>query len=172
MQDREDNPTGYMLFSDRMGKVYSTCTYDCALTRVLPGPDTPKIGFQGLREILLSQDLSLNGKLSEISADDFLFLDGNEDMTGNMTALLSYPRSGNSFIRNYVMRASGLYTGSDIPSILLQNSGFLGDNTVNDTNLVWITKSHFPIMMRMVKPKFKSQKTFIVVRNPIDVFFS
>ena len=46
MQDTDENPTGYMLFSDRMGKVYPTCTYAGDLIRVIPGPDTPKIGFK------------------------------------------------------------------------------------------------------------------------------
>ena len=130
------------------------------------------ISYGSLKEILLSKDLSLMEKLPATDGEYFLFLDGKTDMNGEKACLVSYPRSGNSFIRNYVMRASGLYTGSDIPSVPLQNCGFLGDHTTNDSNNVWITKTHYPLIQIHVPPKFHTNKIFLIVRNPLDSIFS
>lgn len=171
-QCTEDNPTDFELFSDRMSKKYPSYTYDCKLVRVLPGKDSPKINFNDLREILLSKDLSRYSELPETSGKNFLFLDGEADTRGFRSTLISYPRSGNSFMRNYVMRVSGTYTGSDIPAIQLQNAGFLGDHTTNDMNTVWCTKTHFPIVQRVFHPVFHTEKVFLIVRNPLDFIFS
>lgn len=47
--------------------------------------------------------------------------------------------------------------------------GLLGEETVADTNLVWITKTHYPLYCPGGGTKFHSQKQIVIVRNPIDV---
>ena len=47
--------------------------------------------------------------------------------------------------------------------------GFLGEETVADTNLIWITKTHYPLWCPGDVFKFHSQKQIVIVRNPIDV---
>lgn len=62
MQDSPTNKTGFMLYSDRMHRVYPTYKLDERL-RLVPGPDTPTVNFSVLKEILLSKDLSRNAEL-------------------------------------------------------------------------------------------------------------
>lgn len=41
------------------------------------------------------------------------FLDGKKN-TGNKLAFISFPRSGNSFLRKYLESLTGVITGSDV----------------------------------------------------------
>ena len=43
------------------------------------------------------------------------FLDANFDMTGYRTAMQSYPRSGNTFLRRNLEQVCGIFTGADMP---------------------------------------------------------
>ena len=171
-QYKDDSPTDFELFSDRVGRKYANYIYDCSKVQYILTENSPTISYGSLREILLSKDLSLGEQLPATDADFFLFLDGKTELSGEKACLVSYPRSGNSFIRNYVMRASGLYTGSDIPSVALHNSGFLGDHTTSDSNNVWVTKTHYPINQITEPPKFSTNKIFLIVRNPLDSIYS
>ena len=44
-----------------------------------------------------------------------------------------------------------------------------GEETVSQSNLVWITKTHWPMESPFGNTKFSAQKVISVVRNPIDV---
>lgn len=46
--------------------------------------------------------------------------------------------------------------------------GMLGSNITSDTDMVWITKTHYPQAMPNSKP-FAAQKMIVMARNPIDV---
>jgi len=45
--------------------------------------------------------------------------------------------------------------------------GLLGQNIVNDSNQVWVTKTHHP-KPQSRKP-FTAEKMIVIARNPIDV---
>jgi len=47
-----------------------------------------------------------------------------------------------------------------------------GEETVSTSDLVWITKTHWPIESPLGANKFPAQKCFSIVRNPIDCIAS
>lgn len=61
-QSTEKTPTDYMLFSDRFVTFYSGHVLDNRC-RVRPGPETPTVDFNELKDILLSTDLARNSEL-------------------------------------------------------------------------------------------------------------
>ena len=46
--------------------------------------------------------------------------------------------------------------------------GLLGQETVCDSNRVWVTKTHYPLQFG-TEPFFNAQKMICIVRNPIDI---
>lgn len=79
---------------------------------------------------------------------NFRFLNNKHDLnsTGDVVAFMSYPRSGNSFLRRYLELITGIYTGSDIQidmCLSLQQMGLLGEQTVDGH--CWINKTHSPV---------------------------
>ena len=47
--------------------------------------------------------------------------------------------------------------------------GLVGTHIVSDTNLVWLTKTHFPLNVYRIEEEFNAQKMIVIMRNPIDV---
>jgi len=136
---------------------------------VKAGPETPTVNFNDLKDILLSNDLSRLEELDWISKG-LRFLDGKVNMKGNVVALTSWPRTGNSFCRRFIELCTGIYTGSDMnakQSLMLQMMGMAGEQTADDT--VWITKTHHSLKMPF-GIDFKANKQICIVRNPIDIF--
>ena len=58
-----------------MTRVFPTYIYD-ERCRIRPGPDTPTVNFNWLKELLLSKDLSRDAELDWVSANNLRFLDG------------------------------------------------------------------------------------------------
>lgn len=52
------------------------------------------------------------------------------------------------------------------------NLGLAGENTVTDSDLVWISKTHWPMESPGGALNFKAEKTISIVRNPIDQMVS
>ena len=77
LQSTKENPTDFMLFSDRFAQVFPTYELD-DMCRIRPGPDTPRVNFTDLKELLLSKDLSRNEELSWVSPMSLRFLDGQD----------------------------------------------------------------------------------------------
>lgn len=76
-------------------------------------------------------------------------------------------------LRRFIELISGIYTGSDMNVRMTANLQFVGmhgEGTVADDNLVWVTKTHYPMESPFGSTKFNSQKQIVIVRNPIDVF--
>ena len=99
---------------------------------------------------------------------EFRFLDGQT--VDRRVGFTSYPRSGNSFLRRYVEQITGITTGSTISihtSTSLQIMGLKGESHCDDS--VWVTKSHHPFGIKGSAPN-STNKTFICVRHPLDVF--
>ena len=89
--------------------------------------------------------------------------------TDKKICLMSYPRSGNSFLRALLEKATGYVTGSDsrpnrtLTSNLLR-CGFIGEGIVD--NSVEIVKSHSPERTGYIP--FTSDCIILLVRNPFD----
>ena len=87
--------------------------------------------------------------------------------------LMSYPRSGNSYLRQLLEKATGIVTGSDSRSnrtlaASLIRCGFNGEGVVDSS--VWVVKSHYPERMGYVK--CRGQRVILLVRNPFDAIES
>ena len=85
----------------------------------------------------------------------------------------SYPRSGNTLLRNYCEKITGIYTGSDCDikrklNKQLKDMGLLGEGIVDNTVLV--VKTHFPERMGYID--FPCTKCILIVRNPLDCMTS
>lgn len=85
--------------------MYPTYVLDNTL-RLNAGPDTPVINFAQLKAKLLSKDfynVTLPQKVCLLDGE------GKIDSVG----LCSFPRTGNSFLRKYLEKVTGVATGSD-----------------------------------------------------------
>jgi hypothetical protein len=86
---------------------------------------------------------------------------------------VSYPRCGNSLLRQLLEERTGIVTGSDsrsnrpLAASLLQ-CGFKGEGIVDSS--VWIVKTHYPERMGYVK--CKGDRIILLVRNPFDAIES
>ena len=110
---------------------------------------------------------------SEIGFLD-LGLDGVSDPEPKEKIILtSYPRCGNTLMRAYLEKLSRIYTGSDCDlrrpmNQQLKDMGLAGEGQNDDS--VWIVKTHFP--ERIGRKRFKANKCIVIVRNPLDAFYS
>ena len=77
------------------------------------------------------------------------FLNGKGYFDQNSVALLSFPRSGSTFLRCYLETITGIATGSDAiieDSFNLAMMGMLGQDTVSsDDKRAWITSTNYPM---------------------------
>ena len=74
-----------------------------------------QINFNELKALLLSQFTGSNySELKALTAHDTCsFLDATVDLSGDRVAFQSFVRSGNTFLRKYLERITGVYTGED-----------------------------------------------------------
>lgn len=87
--------------------------------------------------------------------------------------LMSYPRSGNSYLRQLLEQTTGIVTGSDSRSnrplaASLIRCGFKGEGVIDSS--VWVVKSHYPERLGYVK--CRGQRVILLVRNPFDAIES
>ncbi|GAA5889639.1 hypothetical protein JCM16303_004449, partial [Sporobolomyces ruberrimus] len=96
---------------------------------------------------------------------------------GGKTGFVSFPRSGNSYLRGLVERATGFQTSSVYCDRGLART-FLGEC---NTELNFFVKPHYPVLPRKIKPEeealFKDywkqfDQLVHVVRNPFDAITS
>ena len=104
------------------------------MCKIIPGPKTPRFNFTQLKELLLSKDLSLDERFK---LNDYRFLDGSVDMTGNRVAFQSFTRSGSTYLRRFVEQITGVYTGSDMSieyTFFEAMMGLAGEGHVNNND--------------------------------------
>ena len=145
MQNTPENPTEFELYSDRIERMFPSYALEDNL-RIVPGPETPTVNFDWLKELLLSKDISRDEELAWASKE-LRFLDAKVDMTGNRVGFLSFARTGNTMTRNLIESISGVFTGSNMPLMttsMFQMMGMAGEGHNCDDNSVWVTKSHWP----------------------------
>ncbi|XP_041471283.1 WSC domain-containing protein 1-like [Lytechinus variegatus] len=82
-----------------------------------------------------------------------------------LTALASFPGSGNTWVRYLLERASGFYTGSVYYDKGLYNGGFKGEPEKPEKGTTLIVKTH---EMRRRKSYKMFEKAVLIVRNPYD----
>lgn len=144
----------------------------------VPLDSAPRLNFNELKEVLCA---STGSKANWEAYENFMakikegnechFLDNQVDMTGNRVALQSFVRSGNTFIRRYLEQVTGIVTGADMHIDLTffeAMMGLKGQNITGDSNMVWITKTHWPQDIPGSKP-FTAEKMIVIARNPLDV---
>ena len=74
-------------------------------------------------------------QLERICSPEMKFLSPNKSR--NLTALVSFPGSGNTWVRQLLEEVTGVYTGSIYCDSVLKISGFLGNHLkIADTYLV------------------------------------
>ena len=81
----------------------------------------------------------------------------------------SYPRSGNTLLRAYLEKITGLVSGSDCDitkklNQALMHMGLAGEGLVDKR--VWVVKTHYP--ERYGKTKFGAERCILLVRSPLD----
>ena len=68
----------------------------------------------------MSTDLSKADELEQDGKNIARLLDASVKLgdTGDMVCFQSYPRSGNTFLRGYLESVTGVFTGSDMSTIV------------------------------------------------------
>ena len=87
--------------------------------------------------------------------------------------MASYPRCGNTLLRSYLEKITGLVTGSDTDishdlNFALMTAGLQGEGLVDKR--VWIIKSHYP--ERYGGTRFGAERIILLTRNPLDAVVS
>ncbi|XP_076031065.1 sialate:O-sulfotransferase 1-like [Oratosquilla oratoria] len=77
-----------------------------------------------------------------------------------LTLLLSFPRSGNSWIRYFIEAATGIYTGSAYYDELLYRTGFRGESAGWYDGTTIVKKTHSPFHVNA------NDSVIMLVRNP------
>ena len=98
----------------------------------------------------------------------------NSNDWGGVTLLASYPRSGNTLLRNLLERVTGIVTGADTrPDRPLSKSLALDHNLVGEgvvTQGVYVVKTHYP--ERKGFPIHAGNRAILLIRNPYDAIDS
>lgn len=101
------------------------------------------------------------------------FQDTREATASNETVVLvSYPRSGNTLLRNLLERVTGLVTGSDNrPDRALSRALAVDHNLVGEgvTKRVRVVKTHFPERSGFA---LQGSRAILLIRNPFDAIDS
>lgn len=82
---------------------------------------------------------------------------------------MTYPRSGNTFLRKYLELITGITTGSEVEANVW-HLPLIGEQIVDDR--VWVVKSHGPITRVISCEDFSMNKIIVLMRNPFAVIIS
>ena len=153
-------------------EIFQNIEIDSKGYRFVSKSDDHTISHKQLCSIFLSSDQEKYEEFKKryLQSGQLRFLDG-ESLNGFKTAFMTYPRSGNTFLRKYLELITGVATGSDMPvenPMPLQMAGLLGEGVVDDS--CWIVKTHYP--MSLTQNAFSCNKVIICVRNPFDIIVS
>ena len=101
---------GFGLFSEKIEKLYPDYVLDEAML-IRPKPGTRRVNLDSLLGMLRSTDEKVYLDWKWLFEDNY-FLDG-APITSDKVALVSFPRSGNTFFRKYMQLLTGVATGGD-----------------------------------------------------------
>ena len=85
-------------------------------------------------------------------------------------ALGSYPGSGNSWVRQLLESATGIYTGAAFCDMAYVAAGMIGEYI--DTNNVLVVKTHAPLFTRWKVDQLNYDKAIYIVRSPFGAFLA
>jgi hypothetical protein len=159
---------GFKSYSEIFKAMYPGYKLDTKQRVVSDSAET--ISFQTLWTILKSKDQKLMDEAAKMFEGDSRFLNG--DKFNQKIALTTFPRSGNSHLRQLIEKCTGVTTGATVhlgTSTPLQCIGLKGEEIVDDR--VWVVKAHHPAVMPGVL-QFECNKVICLVRNPLDVIYS
>lgn len=88
--------------------------------------------------------------------------------TGPVVALASFPGSGNSWVRQLLESATGIYTGAVYCDSSYINAGMIGEGV--DTNNVIAIKAHYT--PSFVKKLLNNDKAIYIIRSPFGAILS
>ena len=162
---------GYLSYSEMFMKQFGPA-YGCNAAGKVYSKTARTVNFGLLTKVLKSKNENIFLENGYIWDGEFKFLDASHNLLneGSHVAFTSFPRSGNSFLRKFVEQVSGITTGSAMPmhtATAIQIMGMKGEGHID--NSIWVAKSHLPIVVPGSTP-FLANKTFVCVRNPLDVF--
>ena len=87
--------------------------------------------------------------------------------SGPSVELASFPGSGNSWVRQLLESATGIYTGAIYCDLAYVGAGMIGEFI--DTNNVLVIKTHLPPSMSLLA---QYNKAIYVVRNPLNAILA
>ena len=140
---------------------------------LVPRDETRVLNFGNLLAMLLSSDRGGGSALE--NRDECLFLDAKVDLSriGQQIAIQSFEGAGNDLLGRLIQNVTQVFVGSDTNYHFNLDKalgrGDLGELHTSNDNLVWFTKTNYP--MRSKCEPFKAQKMVCVVRNPMDTIF-
>lgn len=119
---------------------------------------------------LEAEDLALAQQEVELNRANSALRFWKRDKVG----LVSYPRSGNSFLRRIVEQLTGTVTGSDgnpdrVLNQQLQQLGLSGEGKMGNDE-AWCVKTHYP--ERVGRARLTLSRFVLLVRNPFDCILS
>ena len=135
------------------------------------GPETNVVNLKKLMALFRSESEDKWRANRWIFENESKYLDG-EPKNFNQVGFTSFPRSGNTFLREYFEMLTGIATGADMMlscNVVLQMQGLKAEDIIDDT--VWVVKTHSPYSFPFVK-QMNCKKMICIVRNPVDVIYS
>jgi hypothetical protein len=92
-----------------------------------------------------------------------------------ITALASFPGSGNTWIRFLLEQTTGVFTGSNDCDMVLKRAGLLGESITS--NNVLVIKTHHPsLFVEHLDPGFAGgpqyKAAIVLIRNPYDAILA
>ena len=90
--------------------------------------------------------------------------------SGPSVILGSFPGSGNSWVRQLLESATGIYTGAVYCDTAYVEAGMIGEFI--DTNNVLVVKTHAPLFTRLKVNQLKYNKAIYIVRSPFGAILA
>ena len=140
---------------------YPLAFFDDVSSRCICGKFTKKINLTHVTNNCNRSSMKIYRAYSEDKrCEPLKFLPKNS--TVKRLALVSYPGSGNTWIRHMLQQATGIYTGSVYGDDLIRRSGFLGEPKKFRNRKTFIIKDH--MLSRDAMSGYDS--AILLVRNP------
>ena len=101
---------------------------------------------------------------------DMHFIVQRKRIAWPITALASFPGSGNTWLRYLLEQVTGIFTGSQDCDIVLKSCGLLGEG-VQSSNVLMV-KTHKPSDLIETTPQRHFKAAVVLMRNPFDTILA
>ena len=101
---------------------------------------------------------------------DMQFIVRQKRMPWPITALASFPGSGNTWLRYLLEQVTAVFTGSQECDLVLKASGLLGEG-VRSSNVL-VVKTHDPSDLIETTPQRRFKAAIVLMRNPFDAILA